>query len=96
MVVATTTAVVRFNVPIKDYLSSCKSFCIAFLTYLYFEVVFMLITLRAKKASDVDCNKGCSCPQFVQALREVIVTGSESVTEVMRACGAWRVTFDYN
>jgi len=56
----------------------------------------MLITLRATKASDVDWNKGCSCPQFVQALREGIVRGCGNVTEIMRACGAWRVTFDYN
>jgi len=54
MVVATATAVARFNMLIKDYLSSFKSFYIAFFTYLYFQVVFMLIALRAKKASDVD------------------------------------------
>jgi hypothetical protein len=54
MVVATTTAIVRFNMLIEDYLSSFVSFCIAFCTYLYFQVVFMLTTVRAKKASVVD------------------------------------------
>jgi hypothetical protein len=54
MVVATTTAIVRFNVLIEDYLSSFKCFCMAFFSYLYFQVVFMLITVRAKEASDVD------------------------------------------
>lgn len=96
MVVATTTAIVRFNILIKDYLSSFKSFCISFFAYLYFQVIFMLITLRAKKASDVDWNKEFSFPPFVQALREGIVRGCGSVTEVMRVCGAWRVTFYYN
>ena len=81
---------------IKDYLSSFRRFCITFFTYLYFQVVFMLITLRAKKASDVDRNRGCCCPQFVQALREGIVRGCGSVTVVMRASEAWGVTFDYN
>lgn len=96
MVVATTTAIVRFNMLIEDYLSSFVSFCIAFCTYLYFQVVFMLTTVRAKKASVVDWNNDCSCPQFVQALRQGIVKGCGSVTEVMRPCGAWRVTLDYN
>jgi len=96
MVVAITTAIVRFNMLIKDYMSSFKSFYIAFFRYLYFQVVFLLITLHAKKVSDVDWNKGCSCPQFVQALREGVVRGCGSVTEVMQACGVWRVTFDYN
>jgi hypothetical protein len=96
IVVATTTAIVRFNVLIKYYLSPFRRFCITFFTYLYFQVMFMLITLRAKKSSDIDWNRGCSCPQFVQALIEGIVKGCGNATEVMRAFGAWRVTVGYN